>query len=394
MATGIDWDAQPAAETIGLQGMHGVAYAPLVEAFVGNFAEYGAEFGEVGASLCVVREGEVVVDIWAGHADAERTRSWEENTIANIYSSTKGVAAAAAAMLVDRGQLDVDAPVVEYWPEFGQNGKEAITVAQLLTHEAGLVGVDEELPDGAVLDWDVMVGALERQAPMWSPGAGMGYHAITYGWLVGEVIRRIDGRGCGQFVREEIATPLGVDCFIGLPASEDARTADLLAAPGAAPIGAGPDPDSLAGKALGLAGPRLAGAVNSREWRAAELPAANGTSNARALAAIYGALANGGGGLMSAESVSASAAERVSAEDKVLGFEVRRALGYILSTPGGRYEWGPNLNTFGHSGAGGSLGFADPEAKVGFGYVMNQMSAGLGADPRWKPLIDGLYACL
>lgn len=373
--------------------LHGTCeprYGAVRDAFETNWADHG----EVGASLCVIVGGDTVVDLWGGHADAERSRSWERDTIANVYSSTKGIAAAAAAMLIDRGQLDVERPVVDYWPEFGQSGKSQIKVRHLLTHEAGLAGVDEELPDGAVLDWDHMIGALERQAPMWPPGEAMGYHAITYGWLVGEVIRRIDGRTCGEFVRDEIAGPLDVDFFIGLPDSEDRRTADLLPAPGAGPIGVSTQ-DNLAARALGLAAPRLAGTVNSREWRAAELPAANGHGNGRSLATIYSALAQGGGELLSNNAIEVcGATEHAAREDVVLGFLVRRSLGFILSTAGGRYEWGPNPRTFGHSGAGGSLGFADPDAGIGFGYVMNQMSAGLGADPRWKPMIDAVYASL
>jgi len=373
--------------------LHGTCeprFGAVRDAFAANWIDHD----EVGASLCVIVGGETVVDLWGGHADAERSRAWERDTIANVYSSTKGVAAAAAAMLVDRGRLDVERPVVDYWPEFGQSGKSEIKVRHLLTHEAGLAGVDEGLPDGAALDWDHMIGALERQAPMWEPGEGMGYHAITYGWLVGEVIRRIDGRTCGEFVRDEIAGPLGVDFYIGLPESEDGRTADLIAAPGAPPIGVSAV-DNLAAKALGLAAPRLAGTVNSREWRAAEFPAANGQGNGRSLAAMYSALALGGGGLLSGETVEACGpTEYAAREDLVLGFLVRRSLGFILSTAGGRYEWGPNPRTFGHSGAGGSLGFADPDAGVGFGYVMNQMSAGLGADPRWKPMIDAVYSSL
>ena len=373
--------------------LHGTC-EPRFGAVRGAFAANWTDHDEVGASLCVIVGGEMVVDLWGGHADAERSRAWERDTIANVYSSTKGIAAAAAAMLVDRGQLDVERPVVDYWPEFGQAGKSEIKVRHLLTHEAGLAGVDEELADRAVLDWGHMIGALERQAPMWTPGDGMGYHAISYGWLVGEVIRRIDGRTCGEFVRDEIAGPLGVDFCIGLPESEDPRTADLLAAPGAGPIGVS-TVDNLAARALGLAAPRLAGTVNSREWRAAELPAANGHGNGRSLATIYSALAQGGGELLSREAIEVCGpTEHAAREDLVLGFFVRRSLGFILSTAGGRYEWGPNPRTFGHSGAGGSLGFADPDAGVGFGYVMNQMSGGLGADPRWKPMIDAVYACL
>ena len=373
--------------------LHG-ACEPRFDAVRDAFAANWTDHGEVGASLCVIVAGETVVDLWAGHADANRSSPWQRDTIANVYSSTKGIAAAAAAILVDRGQLDVERPVVDYWPEFGQAGKSEIKVRHLLTHEAGLAGVDEDLPDGAVLDWDHMIGALERQPPIWTPGQGMGYHAITYGWLVGEVIRRIDGRTCGDFVRDEIAAPLGVDFFIGLPESEDARTAELLPAPGAGPIGVSTE-DNLPARALGLAAPRLAGAVNSREWRAAELPAANGHGNGRSLATIYAALAQGGGDLLSNDAIEACGpTEHAAREDMVLGFLVRRSLGFILSTAGGRYEWGPNPRTFGHSGAGGSLGFADPDAQIGFGYVMNQMSAGLGADPRWKPMIDAVYASL
>lgn len=363
------------------------------DAFAGNFSERG----EVGASLCVIVDGEPVVDLWGGHADAERARAWERDTIANVYSSTKGVAALAAAMLADRGDLDVERPVVDYWPEFGQAGKDAITVRQLLTHEAGLAGVDEKLPDLAVLDWEYMIGAMERQAPLWTPGEGLGYHAVTYGWLMGEVIRRIAGKTCGEFVRDEIAGPLGVDFFIGLPESEDARTAEMIPPDGGNPIEQ-PDPDSLAGKALGFVNPRVAGTVNSRGWRAAELPAANGHGNGRALARIYAAMARGGEldgvRLLSSDGVAAATAHAVSADDLVLGFPVKRALGFIISLPGGRYEWGPNPNAYGHSGAGGSIGLADPDAKIGFGYVMNQMSAGLGADPRWAPMIDAVYASL
>ncbi|MYE06371.1 MAG: beta-lactamase family protein, partial [Chloroflexi bacterium] len=202
------------------------------------------------------------------------------------------------------------------------------------------------------------------------------------------------GRPCGYRGFVEDAAPLGVDFFIGLPESEDARTADLIAAPGTGPIGVSTE-DNLAARALGLAAPRLAGTVNSREWRAAELPAANGHGNGRALATIYSSLAQAGGDLLSSEAIQAcGATEHAAREDMVLGFLVRRSLGFILSTAGGRYEWGPNPRTFGHSGAGGSLGFADPDAQIGFGYVMNQMSGGLGADPRWKPMIDAIYASL
>jgi CubicO group peptidase (beta-lactamase class C family) len=355
------------------------------------------EHGEVGAALAVVVDGRPVVDIWAGWLDKARTRPWQRDSIVNLYSTTKGVAAVAAAMLVDRGKLDVDAPVTAYWPEFGQAGKAGIPVRWLLSHEAGLPAIDEPLPPGGALDWETAIHALERQAPSWPPGTAMGYHAVTYGWLVGEVIRRITGKSPGTFVREEIAGPLGIDLFIGTPASEDYRIADMLPPEGRAPLGV-MDPNSLAAKALGVAAPPAGADVNSREWRAAELPAANGHGNARALARLYGAVARGGEidgvRLLGAAAIEQFATEVVSGPDKVIGIEARRGLGFILSSPGGRYHWGPNPRAFGHSGAGGSLGFADPDARIGFGYAMNQMASGLSADPRWHGLIDSVYACL
>jgi len=234
--------------SVELHGQCDSRFEPLRAAFAENFSARA----EVGASLCVVEHGAVVVDLWGGSASADGSQPWQRGTIANVYSTTKGVAAVAAAMLADRGALDVERPVAAYWPQFAQAGKERINVRQLLTHEAGLAGLDAELPDGAVLDWDYMIGALERQAPLWRPGAGLGYHAITYGWLVGEVIRRVDGRSCGEFVRAEIAAPLGVDFYIGLPEAEDARTAELIAAP-ASPSGGRLIP-RLPGAAISYAG--------------------------------------------------------------------------------------------------------------------------------------------
>lgn len=376
-----------------INGSVAPGFERVSEALVRGFREHG----EVGASLAVVVDGRPVVDIWAGWLDRARTRPWQRDSIVNLYSTTKGVAAVAAAMLVDRGKLDVDAPVTAYWPEFGRAGKEQIPVRWLLSHEAGLPAIDEPLPPGGALDWDTVIHALERQAPSWPPGAAMGYHAVTYGWLVGEVIRRITGKSPGTFVREEIAGPLGIDLFIGTPASEDHRIADMLPPGSRAPLAMG-DPNSLAAKALGLAAPPTGADVNSREWRAAEMPAANGHGNARALARLYGALARGGEvdgvRLLGPAAIEQFATEVVSGPDKVIGIEARRGLGFILSSPGGRYHWGPNRATFGHSGAGGSLGFADPDARIGFGYAMNQMASGLSADPRWHGLIDAVYAGL
>ncbi len=360
------------------------------------FGESFTQRGDVGASLSVVLDGKRMVDLWGGYTDASLTTEWQEDSIVNVYSTTKGITAIAAAILVDRGELDVNGAVVRYWPEFGGAGKSGIPVRWLLSHEAGLPVIDAPIPPGGALDWGTMTRLLQQQTPVWQPGTKMGYHAVTYGWLVGEVIRRITGKSPGAFVRDEIAKPLGVDFFIGTPAREDGRIASMI--PQAAGLAGNADPNSLAARALGLAGPPAGAGVNTREWRAAELPAANGHTNARALAHIYGCLARGGdlGGvrLLRKKTIETFATEVVSGDDAVIGIHARRGLGFIISSPGGRYHWGPNPRSFGHSGAGGSLGFADPDAKLGLGYAMNKMASGLSADPRWTPLIDAVYACL
>ena len=370
------------------------SFGPAREAFESLFSAYG----DVGASFAVVVDGETVLDLWGGWCDAARARPWTHETIVNLYSTTKGITALAAAILVDRGLLDVDKPVIAYWPEFGAAGKAEIPVRWLLSHQAGLPVVDGEIAPRGVLKWSTMIGLLERQAPSWEPGTKMGYHAITYGWLVGEVIRRITAKAPGAFIRDEIAEPLGVDFFVGTPASEDHRIADMLMPGGNLAATLATDGGSLAARALGIGSPPGGAHVNSREWRAAELLAANGHGNAPALARIYGALARGGEvdgvRLVQPSTIEAFTTEQASGRDEVIGIEARRGLGFILNSPGGRYHWGPNPCTFGHSGAGGSLGFADPDTRLGFGYAMNQMMSGLSADPRWHVMIDAVYDCL
>ncbi len=269
------------------------------EAFAENFDLHG----EVGASVAAMVDGRMVVDLWGGYLDESRTREWERDTIVNVYSTTKGMVAVCAHRLVERGLLDVDAPVTRYWPEFAAAGKETLPVRYLLCHKAGLPAIREQMPRGSLYDWDAMAAALARTEPWWEPGTKHGYHAVTFGFLVGEVIRRVSGKSVGAYFRDEIAKPLGVDFHIGLAAEHDVRTADLLAAP---PPEQGSEqyrlltemfgqPESMRVKALinpiDLAIP---GVVNTREWRAAEIPASNGHGNGRALARFYGALARGG----------------------------------------------------------------------------------------------------
>ncbi len=363
-------------------------FGAVREAFEANFSD----FPEVGASIAVTLDGESVIDLWAGHADEARTRAWERDTIVNIWSTTKGLTALAAHMLADRGQLDFDAPVAEYWPEFAQAGKESVPVRYLLTHQAGLPGFAEDFDQTRMTDWDATVESLAAQTPSWEPGTKQGYHGLTFGWLVGEVVRRVAGKSVGTFVREEIADPLGIDAFIGVGPSEDHRIAEII-------------PDTR--RAEPGAPVRRTGGVsqNSREWRAAEIPAANGHSNARALARIYGALARGGEidgvRLLSPEAVRRAAEEQANGPDETLKVPTHRTLGFML-----RFAEFDDLrpaSSFGHAGAGGSQGFADPPAKIGFGYAMNQMlqpgpgeerpPTG-GMDPRGQRLVAALYASL
>jgi CubicO group peptidase (beta-lactamase class C family) len=368
-----------------------------------TFAENFEKRGEVGAAAAVMLDGKSVVDIWAGHADREKTRPWTRDTLVNVYSTTKGVTAICAHRLADKGLLDIDAPVAKYWPEFAQAGKDKLPVRYLLSHRAGMAAVRKPLDDDALFKWDKMTTALAEQEPWWEPGTKHGYHALTFGHLVGEVIRRITGKTPGTYLRDEIAGPLGLDLHIGLDAKDDARTGDMIAMP---PPGPGEpnlfaevmkNPESVAFKAfMNPPGGMRPGLVNSREWRAAEIPAANGHTTARSLAKLYGALARGGEldgvRVMSTEQVAKCSIEQSNGPDALLIINTRFSLGFMMSQPGA--SLGPNAKSFGHPGAGGSLGYADPEAKIGFGYTMNKMHASLLIDPRATALIDAVYASM
>jgi CubicO group peptidase (beta-lactamase class C family) len=383
---------------VNINGTCDARFAPVRDVFADNFAT----FGETGAALAIMLDGKPVVDIWAGHTDVARTQPWERDTIANVYSTTKGMTAICAHRLVDQGRLDLDAPVAQYWPEFAAGGKEQLPVRYLLSHQAGMAAVRRPLMPPAMYEWDTMTAALAEQEPWWDPGTKHGYHALTYGWLVGEVIRRLSGKSVGTYFREEVAQPFGIDCQIGLPASDDARVAPLLPPPPPPPeqldllMEILKDPESLLAKAF-INPPILPDAANTREWRAAEIPAANGHTNARALARVYGILACGGAvngtRLLSRESIARAHTQQADGPDALLPLHTRFGLGFMLSTP--HEKMGPNPRTFGHGGMGGSMSFADPDARVGFGYVMNEMHTGLWLiDPRPAAIIAALYGCL
>ncbi|MFC8271094.1 serine hydrolase domain-containing protein [Streptomyces sp. NPDC057271] len=373
-------------------------FAAVRETFEANFRTRD----ELGAAVAVRLHGETVVDLWGGWADPARTRPWKRDTVVNVWSTTKGVTALCAHLLADRGLLDLDAPVASYWPEFAAAGKEALPVRHLLSHRAGLSGLREPLSLAEFYDWELTTARLAATAPWWEPGTRSGYHAMTYGFLVGEVIRRVTGELPGTFLRREITGPLGIDFTIGLPEKDADRAAELVhprtsSASEQAAVFAQLDPAAQAALANPLVG---AGHANSPEWRAAELPAANGHGTARAVAELYGVFA--GRGLAGEHRIlSGPAAERAregqgSCRDLVLGagfaHDTECALGLWLSGPNGSY--GPNPRAFGHDGFGGSCGLADPESGVSLGYVMNRMGPAIADDPRKMALVAAVYEAL
>ncbi|MFF9098144.1 serine hydrolase domain-containing protein [Streptomyces sp. NPDC014802] len=373
-------------------------FTAVREAFEENFRQRG----ELGAAVAVTVGGVTVVDLWGGWADAGRTRPWERDTVVNVWSTTKGPVALAAHLLADRGLLDLDAPVARYWPEFAAAGKEGVLVRHLLSHRAGLAGLREPHSFEELCDWELTTRRLAATEPWWEPGTRSGYHALTYGFLVGEVVRRVTGMLPGAFLRKEVTGPLGIDFTIGLPEEEAHRAAELVHAPARPDSEQGAVFTQLAPAALAaLTNPPVGAAqANTARWRAAEIPAANGHGTARAVAALYGILA-GRGAYGDARVLSAEAAERVregqgACRDLVLGagfaHETEVGLGLWLSGPNGSY--GPNPKAFGHDGFGGSCGLADPEAGVSLGYVMNRMGPHIADDPRKTALVDALYGAL
>ncbi len=383
------------APTVEISGTCPPEFAGVREEFERNFRERG----DVGAAVVVYVDGKKVVDLCGGHRDGARTKPWEPDTLVNVYSTTKGWLAGAMNMLADRGDLDLEAQVAKYWPEFAANGKGSALVRHLLTHQVGLPTPSVDVPDEAVYDQDTMAKALAESTLYWEPGAKQGYHAATFGWLNAEVLRRVTGKSAGTFLREEIAGPLGADLFIGLPESEDARTAEMLlpaapADPAASPVAAAmADPSSLSYRVFNNP-PRPPRVANTRRWRAAEIPSSNGHASADGLARYYAALSLGGEldgvRLMSEGAVANAAKERVTSPDEILVMKTSRSLGFMLPVPELGDPRGPAA--FGHAGMGGSLGFADPEYRLGFGYVMNQM--GPAIDLRSRSLTKAVYEAL
>lgn len=386
---------------VEVQGLVEPGFEGVRDAFARNFSDHG----DVGAGFCLHVEGRAVVDVWAGVTDRESGRPYDEDTLQLVFSCTKAATAACAHVLAQRGLLDIDAPVATYWPEFAQAGKEAIPVRWLLCHKAGLPYVDTKLSLEECLAWDPVVKALEQQAPVWEPGTAHGYHALTFGWLIGELVRRIDGRSLGRFFADEIADPLGLEFWIGLPETHERRVAPLVGR--LVPSDLNPDakalvdqflgPDTTLGKALSLKGAFAEPtAFNTPEVHAAELGAAGGITNARSLSRFYaglvGTLADGAEApLLTTQQIEAARETQTSGNDECLYFETTFGLGFMTSSPFAPYG---AKGAFGHAGAGGSVGFADPDNQIGFGYVMNRMLQNLSGDPRSRGLVQASYDAL
>ena len=364
-------------------------FAAVRDAFETNLKS-GAD---LGASFCATKDGEVVVDLWGGWADEARTRPWEKDTIVNVYSTTKTMTFLCALILADRGELDFDAPVARYWPEFAANGKADIKVSHLMAHSAGLSGWRETITTTDLYDWDKVTTLLAAQAPLWEPGTKSGYHAITQGYLVGEVVRRITGKSLGTFFREEVAGPLDADFWIGLPASEDHRVADLIPPPPGGAIG-DMELDEIGKITLNNPGVDVS-ETRKRAWRGAEIPAAGGTGNARSIARIHAILANGGvaGGKRFLSEAGCRKALEVQIEGDDLIFKAPAKFGMGFGLPGPMIPT-PNPNTLFWGGYGGSLIIIDMDARTTFGYAMNKMGSGTLGDARGFAMVMAMWQAL
>jgi CubicO group peptidase (beta-lactamase class C family) len=381
------------AGPVPVSGRCDPAFGPVGEAFAANFADRG----EVGAAVCVIVAGEVVVDLAGGWSDAARSVPWRADTLVDFYSAGKAVVSLLALRLVDEGRVGLDSPLASYWPEFAQGGKEAVTLRQVLCHRAGVPAVRSRLTDDDLWHWDRMTGALAATEAWWEPGTRHAYHTNTFGHLVGEVVRRVSGELPGDRLRRTVSGPLAAELWFGVPASEQHRCAEVIWAydgpvPDLDALPAGLPDDVLMNVLAHFNPPGYSsvGVVNSARWRAAQVPSTNGHGSATGLARLYDALLQPGT-LLSAGLLDDATRVHSQGPCPILGEDVAFGLGFTPTTP--RRPLGPNPRSFGHFGSGGALGFADPDARVAFGYVMNHVV------PRWRSprnqaLMDAVYRCL
>jgi len=350
---------------------------------------------EIGAAVAVYWRGEAVVDLWAGHQDAARKKTWVRDTLVCQMSVAKAVSALCVHILADRGQVDLDAPIARYWPEFAAEGKQDVPIAWALCHLAS-VPVADAAPRGAIFDWDVMTRAIAAQKPLWPPGTVPCYHTATQGFILGEIVRRVTGEGIGAFLRREVAAPLGLDYHIGLTPEEEARCATMIPSAGnvLSAAQAGKASDLLT---RGWAQLPLNEDFNSHRWRSGAVPSASGHGTARSIARLYAALAAGGSldgvRLLRPETMARAWQQQWEGKDVMSGLTFRIALGFYLNCPPDR-PMGSSPRAFGHSGAGGAQSFGDPDNQIAFCYTPNRMHSGFDIGPRATRLIEALYRCL
>jgi CubicO group peptidase (beta-lactamase class C family) len=402
------------ADGVRVEGTVAPGFEPVADQFIENFRSRG----ELGASLCVTVGGESRLDLWGGIADSKTGRAWERDTLSIVFSCTKGATALCAHLLASRGRLDIDAPVSEAWPEFAQKGKDRVTTRMMLDHSSAVPALrDAVKPDGPY-DWQYMIERLAAEQPFWEPGTRNGYHGFTFGWTVGEMVRRVSGKSLGAFFQEEIARPLGLDFWIGLPEEIEPRVSPIVPYVYSAKEAQTPFMSALAKEPKSIPslfyfnnGRWRTGGANTREGHAAEIGAANGITNARGLAGMYAPLANGGtlNGVKLVDDITLGRMAEVSMathDDATLRIPTRFALGFMKSMDNRRRSvaarlWGEACDSvilgspaFGHVGAGGSLGFADPACGLSFGYTMNRMGPGLLMNERGQALVDATYRAL
>ena len=405
-------------ETVGdgvtIEGHVASGFEPIAQQFIENFRSRG----ELGGSVCVTVAGETKVDLWGGVADGKSGRAWDRDTVSVVFSCTKGATALCAHVLASRGQLDIDAPVTEVWPEFAQQGKARVTTRMMLDHSSAVPALREAVKPDGPYDWTYMTERLAAEVPFWEPGTRNGYHGFTFGWTVGEMVRRVSGKSLGTFFRDEIATPLGLDFWIGLPEEIEPRVAPIVPYVYAANEAKTPfmtalakEPKSIPSLFFFNTGRWRTDGANSRGAHAAEIGAANGITNARGLAGMYAPLANGGAldGVTLVDATTLARMGEVSMAthfDATLYIPTRFALGFMKSMDNRKRSiaatlWGEDCDSailgpqaFGHVGAGGSLGFADPACGLSFGYTMSKMGPGLLLNTRGQSLVDATYRAL
>ena len=354
------------------------------------FDQLHASDREVGSSFAVYKDGNPVIDIWGGFTDKDQKVVWERNTLANVWSTTKGVAAITLAYAVEKGLLDYEENVSTYWPEFGCNGKEDITVGMLLSHQAGICGSNATKAED-YYDQKLMSNELAQMTPIWEPGTASGYHSMTYGWLTSELIIRITGKTLGNYFREEIANPNEIDFHIGLPESEEFRVAEMIPFPKETNSSDNHPNDAQVASGRG---PNLLKHQNTRQWRESEIPSANGQGCASAIAKLYSLVVTDDESkkILKDSTIRTMTEERITNRDLVLDVVTRWGSGFIMNMH--KVIYGPEDMSFGHSGWGGSCGFGDPVNKIGISYVMNNMKNNFAADGRSLELINKTYECL